>query len=153
MRMRSKVGITIPIIVVTAVVVELFATRSRPVVYALTEAGDPVHEPVWSLLNPFRDRSPERAAEIVLQHFRRGEYEEAAGQIDQPTERRAQIVREEKDHPLLSWKLVDRTDTIGTTKLFYRRAWGKSSSLDAPLWISLRRSGREWKVATFEGWY
>lgn len=44
-----------------SIVVALFATRSHPVLFEISEPGDP-QGPEWCLLNPFRDRGPERAA-------------------------------------------------------------------------------------------
>jgi len=149
---RRSIGVLFGTMVVI-VVLSLLAARSRPVVYALTESGDPVREPIWSLFNPFRDRAPERVAEAVLSDLERSEYAEALSQIDAPGATRSEIAEREKEYHLRSWKLLNRRDDGATTRLFYRTARGNASSFDSPLWVSVQRRRDGWKVTRFEAWY
>jgi len=152
MRLRYSVGAAF-LCGLTIVIAYVLRTRCAPVLYAVTETGDPVSEPTWSILNPLRDRSPERAADEVLEALRRGRYDEGADKLAEPPAQRATIVQQEREHPLRAWKLIDREDTEGAVTLFYRRAWGDDSECDAPLWVSLRRRGDRWGITSFRGWY
>src|ERR1700753_3816589 len=135
MRRRSVlIAVSVSIIVAAA----LYADRSRPVVYALRESRDPVHEPVWSVLNPFRDRAPERPAETLLSHLQRGEYDIAAAEIKSSASTKADLVEQERTYPLRAWKLVDRRQGGGNVELFYRVTRGGKGGSDSPLWIDVR---------------
>jgi hypothetical protein len=146
-------SIAVTATIVTMAVISLFVARSRPVVYAFTEYGDPVREPIWSFLNPFRDRAPEVAAEAVLSHFKRGDYAQALSQIEDPAAVKRELSEHEKQYRLRSWKLLNRRDADGTVKLFYRTERGQSKGLESPLWISVQRASTDWKVTRFEAWY
>lgn len=145
-------GIAIVIAVATA---GLFVFRSRPVLYSVTETGDPVNEPVWSLLNPLRDRVPERAAEAVLGHLLRGDCSRAVAEMKLTNDRRSAIAKQEYEHPLRSFRLINRSGVGTTTRLFYRITRARPAEADSPLWIDVRRSdsGDLWEVTRFETWY
>jgi hypothetical protein len=131
----------------------LFATRSRPVVYAFIEQGDPVHEPAFSVFNPFRDRAPEHAANVLLEDLNRGDYVAALSKISDPTALNAERLERETESRLQSWRLRNRTDRGATTKLFYWADRGKPGAHDLPLWITVERVGDHWQVRDYDTWY
>jgi hypothetical protein len=100
--MRTTLAVLAAVLSVTGA--GLFATRSRPVVYAFIEQGDPVHEPVFSVLNPFRDRAPERAANEVLEGLKRGDYAAALEKISDPTALNTERLDRERENRLQSWR-------------------------------------------------
>jgi hypothetical protein len=134
--MRTTFAVLFAVFAVTAA--GLLATRSRPGVYAFIESGDPVQEPVFSVLNPFRDRAPERAANAILEDLKRNDYAAAMSRISDPTALNAERLDRERENRLRSWRLMNRTDRDATTKLFYWTERGKPGEHDLPLWITSR---------------
>jgi hypothetical protein len=146
--------IAVLVAVICAAALSLFILRSRPVVIGLGESGDPVHEPVFSLMNPFRDRAPERAASALLEDLKRGDYRAAVSKISDRTALNDERLAREKENRLQSWRLMNRSDRGGETKLFYRVARGSASANDSPLWITVKRSGGDhWRVVNYDTWY
>jgi hypothetical protein len=140
-------------VVLAVTAVGLFATRSRPVAYAFVESGDPVGEPVLSVLNPFRNRAPERAAESVLEDLKRNDYARALSKIGDPKAPKADIAARENESRLRSWRLMNRTDSGASSKLFYQTKRGRRGSPDSPLWMTVERTHDGWKVKSYEAWY
>jgi hypothetical protein len=122
------------------------------VLYAHVESGDPVHEPVFSILNPFRDHASERAAGALLDDLRHGEYGQGLSRIEDPNARKNEIETHERAHRLQAWKLMNRVDHGMSTRLFYRARREKSGS-DVPMWIVVERDGDRWRVRSYETWY
>jgi hypothetical protein len=131
----------------------LYLLRTRPVLFAYKEAGDPRKEPSWSIFNPFRDRAPERAAEELLQGLSRGYLKAAFAATAMSTPDRQHASEEEALRPLVKWQLVGRIDDSSQVRLTFRTARAGSSGLDAPVWMTLKRKRAQWQVVAFEAWY
>ncbi len=153
--MKAKPIVVALVLLVMGILLALFLTRSRPVLFAFREPGDPLGEPHWSILHPFRDRTPERVAGAILLDLKRGEYREALSRIHKSDAIKSEIESKEVKHRLKSWKLIDRQDSLGEVRLSYLTARGESSRLDSPLWITIVQSEYQdgWRVADFESWY
>ena len=108
------------------------------------------------ILNPFRDRGPERVAESILREVQ-------AGRCDDVT-RRLGEVRPDPQCPrdtklrLVSWRLRARDDKAsGDTILLFgvRRDFGTDGVLaDDPYWFQVRKEPNgQWKVVSLERWF
>ena len=131
----------------------LITARSRPVLWSIAESGDPLEEPVLVILNPFRDRAPERVAEGVLEDLEAGRIVKALAGVPADPGHRAYLTSQEQRHALGRWCLENRTQSGSTTTLFYMTARGDSWRCISPLWIDVERSGNGWKITRFEAWY
>jgi len=134
----------------------LYVTRSKVLLYEFVEEDGVSGLPIWALLHPLRDRSPERSAEKILQALQEGRVEEALSRFPWPdADRRSAIRAEEAYYPIQAWKLVSRVDSPGAVKLYYsvtRRESGASEEFfSSPVWITLERSVTDvdWRAAKF----
>ena len=125
----------------------------NPVVFAIHEGGNPLKEPVWSLMNPLRDRGPERAAEAILNDLKRGACDEAFARIALPPNEAAEMKESERAYRVHDWNLVGRKDTADTSRLFYRTGRDKSKSNNSPVWITVKRANGKWAAVDYEAWY
>lgn len=141
-------------IVVTVVVAAVAVLVVRnPVVFEIHESGDPVGEPAWSMMNPIRNRSPERASEAMPDDLKRGADDEAFSRVALSAEQAEEMKESERTYRIREWDLVGRTDRNDTSRLFYRVARGKSKETDSPVWITVKRVKHKWVVTDYEAWY
>ena len=65
--------------------------------------------PVSIKMNPWRDRSTEKAANQFLRELRDGHCDEVLAKWEQDYHKKYahDLCKEEADHPLLSWELVE----------------------------------------------
>ena len=136
-------------------VAALYAMRSRPVLWAPYNKNETVSigGPSFSILNPLRDRTPERPAEALLGMLKVSECEKALETVPFDREYRSYICGRETDHRLLSWRMTDREDSPEKVKMFYWANRGESAGLEAPMWVTVERRGAAWQVTDFECWY
>jgi hypothetical protein len=59
---RGSIAALLAFVLVASVSIYAAANASTSVLWQFTEEGDPLGEPVLSILNPFRSRAPERRA-------------------------------------------------------------------------------------------
>jgi hypothetical protein len=105
--------------VVIGVVFYAFYTRSNLVLLKYRETGRLKQGPLFSIFNPFRDRTPENSSETFLQQLKAGVREKAISEIQTITEKDT-ICEQEQKFPLISWRLMDRDDEGGKTTLYYK---------------------------------
>jgi hypothetical protein len=128
-----------------ALLLSLILSR-RPVLLRLAEPGAIVR-PAITIFNPLRDRAPEKVAEQVLSHLRRGSVRAAMARLGGAAN--VEIAEKEHRHRLRRWKLVDRVDDRDTVTLYYRTDRGLSGQLDSEIIISLRSRAAAWVVRDF----
>lgn len=145
----------IALALVAIIVALLLLGRTRPVLFAAGESGDPLKAPSFSVFNPFRDRAPEKAAERVLLDLRDARFDSALGGLQLSDEAKQETKQREQAHPLRSWELVGRNDSGDGVRLFYRTKRADMPNATAPLWLSLDRpaTNEGWKPAKLEAWY
>jgi hypothetical protein len=68
-------------------------------------------------MNPFRDRGPEKACERYLQALVEGRYEEIGPLVD--ASYREGFLRDEAEHPILSYRLGDRRGSGDLVEVMY----------------------------------
>jgi len=138
----------------------LYFTRSTVLLYEFIEQDSVSGLPLWALLHPLRDRSPERFAEPILQALQEGRVEEVLSRFPwSDADRKSDIMAEEAIHPIQSWKLISRVDSPGRVELYYsvrrRKKPGSKVLFSAPMWITLERSVSDaaWKNVSLRVYY
>jgi hypothetical protein len=136
------------IIAVTA----LYLLRSRSVLFRLRESGDPAREPSFSVFNPFRDQDPERCAEAFLKSIKAGQCQDVMSALAVDQAYRQYVCEMERDYPLASWLLKNRTDADDTVKMFYWY-WHQGSESHDRLWVMVEKRDAQWHVTGYERYY
>jgi hypothetical protein len=140
-------------IVAFCLVLAAFLSRSRPVFVSL---GNNVrdHHGI-QLLNPFRQRTAEKAADAFLTRFTNGECWTVLSELGEEPDRKAAICEGELRLPLRSWRLEARGEDGAKIVLRYRvsRVDGGQTIHD-PFWIWVSQSnGNGYHVSGYEPWY
>ena len=129
----------------------LFLTRSNPVVLRILK-DDTIRPAYYCLLNPFRDRGPETVAASYLSQLRDGHVQSIACCIGD----RKYILDKEKEWPIQSWRIGDRTDSAGRSEIEYRVTRGNGYSRYADeeeVHVTIIRSGDGWELQSFSAVY
>lgn len=137
----------------------LFFTRKNSVVYRYSERAA-VEYNGFVILNPFRDRGPEVAAEDVLSKLKAKDCDNALNLQEITPESREYICLRESWYPLTSWTLMDRRDE-GHTRLLYRNYRGEMTDVglsnnihqSGPIEIHVYRTELGWVAMSYETYY
>lgn len=151
--------LVILLVFVLGVATWLFFTRQNSVVYRYSDRAS-VEYSGFVILNPFRDRGPEVAAEDVLSKLKSKDCDNALNLQDLSPESREDICLRESWYPLTSWTLIDRSDE-GHTRLLYRNYRGEMTDVglsnkihqSAPIEIHVYRVERGWVAMSYETSY
>ncbi|HUO13998.1 MAG TPA: hypothetical protein VMX38_03345 [Verrucomicrobiae bacterium] len=131
-------------------------------VLARSEEHDPLTGLPFSIkMNPFRDRSTERAANKFLRDMRDGHCDELLSKWEHDYHKKYAhfICQSEAQHPLISWQLADWEDAPPFVILHYR---GKRLSNAAPnqpgvdqdlFTLTMAHEGAEWTVTKYDAMY
>jgi hypothetical protein len=105
--------------------------------------------------NPFRDREPERKAEVVLQRLKSGHCDQALSLPALEPARIAYLCEREQKYQLASWSLMDRKGEGEKIQLIYDlyRNSGGGNTLAVPAWIDMEKKDGEWRAARYETAY
>lgn len=106
---------------------------------------------LFVVLNPVRDRGPERAAQRLLATLKSGKCEDALVFV-KPDRRRELCTREASYQPL-TWKLRDREERPDSTRLFFAVYRAPLPPSPSNVWITLRRTPGGWEAVEYECWY
>src|SRR3974390_2664310 len=117
--------------------------------------------PLSIKMNPLRDRSTEKAANKFLRELRDGHCDEllAKWEHDYHKKYARYICKQESDHPLLSWELVDWEDASPLVVLHYRglrpsNAGPRQAGIDQGLFpLALEHRPEEWVLAKYDAMY
>jgi hypothetical protein len=132
----------------------LFFSRSNPVLYRYVDRASAQYS-AFIIQNPFRDRQPERGAEIVLERLKSRNCEQALSLPALDSSRVAYLCEREQKYPLGSWNVMDRKGEGQKIQLIYRtyRNGGGGSSPGAPAWINVEKLNGEWQATSYETYY
>src|SRR5271154_775505 len=97
-------------------------SNQGPVLSRSEERDTLTHLPVSITMNPFRDRTIERTANVFIAAMRNGDCRPllAAWEKDYRKKRADFLCTSEAQHPLISWNLVDWEDAPPLVILHYR---------------------------------
>jgi hypothetical protein len=139
------------VVVVAALVGAALVRDTRPVLigmpFGLNQETDDHN---YVLFNPFRDRSPERAAAAYLEAMRRGNSSDA-GKLSAnpylPNKWTCEEMQSEygRERSLFVQRLRDRRENQGDVVLYYSDS-GKGVEGN---WVGVRRFGDDWRVIGF----
>ncbi|HEY6244218.1 MAG TPA: hypothetical protein VIX17_09740 [Pyrinomonadaceae bacterium] len=131
--------------------VGLFLTRSRPVVLRIPP-DDSISPRYYCVMNPFRDKGPENVAVGYLSKLRSGQVQSISCCIHEEY-----FVEKEKEWPIQSWRLSNRTDYPRKSVLLYwvKRGNGYYSEDDyeADVLFTIVDSGQGWELGSFSAAY
>ncbi|MBS1792886.1 MAG: hypothetical protein JSS81_03470 [Acidobacteria bacterium] len=142
---KKKLTYLFGLIAGAIVIVFLYLAIARPPVAVRIRDLDSVRgNPAVLVLNPFRDRAPEAAAEEFLEKLRDGRCAEAVAGF--PADRSEYICRKQAEYPLLSWQLIDLEPDGSGVRISYRHNSRNSSE---EMSVFLGKTGPNWKVTGF----
>ncbi len=152
MRKRLRLLAGAALFAAAPAVAGLYAARSPHVALKITLDPTAVRPRSHCLLNPFRDRTPERLAEGYLRKMRRDG--PAVVRSFVPSSAVDAYMEREAQHPIQSWRVGDREDSDGAARLVYwvRRGGGYPvDEEEVTFW--LRGSGGSWVVWRYTAIY
>jgi hypothetical protein len=102
--------------------------------------------PLLLVLNPFRNKEPENAAELFFEKLKDGKCLEATAHF--APEKSDRICRKQIEYPLERWDLIDIERKTNTFELTYNHQsqnhpWGE----DMTIWLEKR--GQDYQVTAF----
>ena len=150
--MKRKVLILI-VAVIIGLTAYLFLTRSNPVVYKYVDRAS-VQYSAFVILNPFRDREPERQAVVVLQRLKDRSCQEALSLHALDAARVEYLCEREKKYPLETWSLMDRKGDARKAELIYtvHRTGGDGKTSSSLAWINVENNGA-WRATSYDTFY
>lgn len=103
----------------------LFVFRSRPLVLRIPP-DETIRPRYYCLLNPFREKGPETVAGSYLNHLRGGHVESISCCIGE----KKYVLEKEKEWPIQSWRVGNRTDAAARSDIVYWVKCGNGYSKD-----------------------
>lgn len=139
------------VVVVAALAVAMFVRNTRPVLIRMPFGrNQETDDHNYVLFNPFRDRSPERAAAAYLEAMRRGNCSDA-GKLSVnpylPSKWTCEEMQSEYggERELFVQRLRDRKENQGDVVLYYSNS---GEGIEGN-WVGVRRFGGDWRVVGF----
>ena len=131
----------------------LFLTRSNPVVYRYVDRAAGNYS-AFVILNPFRDREPERQADAVLQRLKARDCHAALSLPTLDAARVAYLCEREIKYPVETWSLMDRKGDGFKTELIYdvNRIGNAGKSGASLAWITIENKGA-WRPTKYDAFY
>src|SRR6185295_1896747 len=129
----------------------LFVTRSNPVVLRVPK-DDTIRPRYYCVLNPFRDKGPELVAAGYLDQLRDGQVQSISCCVGECK----YVLDKEKEWPIQSWRVGNRSDSAGTSNIVYwvKRGNGYSQSgYEEEVHVTMIRSARGWQLQSFSAVY
>jgi hypothetical protein len=109
---------------------------------------------LFVIFNPLRDRGPEQCAARFLALLRDGKCEQSIGTLRDSSRRLETLCREESEHRLTHWDMIDMKDESGKMRLHFkvfRASYGENGW--GNVWVTVERSEQGWQVSDYEAWY
>lgn len=132
-------------------VAALFFARSHPVVLRVPSDGT-IRPRSYCLLNPFREKGPETVAIRYLNSLRSGEVQSISCCIGE----NKYVLEKEKQWPVQSWRVGDRTDSGGKSDIMFwvKRGNGYSKGgYEEEVHFTVVKSDNRWELRSFSAVY
>ena len=148
------VPLTALVVVILIIGVILALKRCPTVLYRYVAKGSVNKKPEISILNPLRDRAPERAANEFLKNLGTDECLKLLTFPNGERDWAEDTCAQERRYPLYYWSLIDRDDISQSVRLFYQgnRANGVDK-IDTPIRLTVENLQGVWTVTWFECFY
>ena len=142
------------VLVSLAAFTSLYLTRSKSVLLRFGESDTKsTGGPSFVLFNPLRDRVPEQQAAAFLELVKVQPCAQALADLSLNQERVQYLCQMEGEHRLVSWRLADREESGSKAKVFYWTRRAPSADFKSQLWVTMEKTGGQWKVVNYESWY
>jgi hypothetical protein len=129
----------------------LLLLRNRAVLYAYHESGD-LGEPAFIVLNPFRDRTPERISQQFLAQLGSAHCNDLVEPLRQ--EYAKFVCAEELKYPAQRFHIANRQDRADVTRLSFRvERSGLPDGVPSHAQMELRKSLGQWQITDFQPVY
>ena len=153
MRRHMKRIVVVVLAILVGVASYLFFTRSNPVVYRHVDRAAGNYS-AFVILNPFRDREPERRAESVLRALKARDCRRALSLQMLDSARVEYLCERENKYPIESWDLMDRKGDGRKTQLIYdlNRFGNEGKSGSSLAWIDVENNGT-WRATRYDTFY
>lgn len=144
---KKKMVILFGLILGLVVIVPLILLINQsPVLIRIPDPDSVRGKPLFLVLNPLRDREPEKAAETFFEKLKDGKCLEATA--DLIAEKSDHICRKQIEYPLKGWNLVDIERKNNSFELIYNHISGDPATReDMTIWIEKR--GQDYQVTAF----
>jgi hypothetical protein len=152
-RCATKAIVTILVLGVLAFVGIGVALRGKPVFAALQNDVRDHHGS--QVLNPFRNRAPERAADSFLTRLSSGDCSAVLTQLGEEPGRKQSTCESEQKYPMKGWRLeaIGRDGDRTLLRYGVSRDAGKRMAHD-PFWIWVsKKDDQGYQVTGYEQWY
>lgn len=146
---RARRGLFLAAVIPGLAFAVLLAKRwGDPVLLVLNPDIGAVRPRTYPVMNPFRDRAPERTAEILLLALQRGDRRRLAElRVSEHVQQR------EEQYPIRSWRIAGRKDGVeGVALAYWVRRGGGYHPGEEECFITLDRSP-VWSVTAFSAIY
>lgn len=141
---------------VTSILVFVYLISSGPVLFSCAPRAVACPTPLWSLLNPLRDRGPERAAQALLRELKAGKAREIFARLSLRSPIEPETLEFEERAAILSWRLVERKDFPRRVELVYNCARADyPGDFRRPVRICVERDAADgsWRVTSYSIFY
>lgn len=137
---------------IMGVVLLLVLLRSHPVLLKIPTTDDSTNPRYYCIVNPFRDKGPETIAEAHLNRLSDGQIETVSCCVGE----RKYVLEKEKQFPIRSWRLGNRSDDQNGSQLVYwvKRGNGyPANGYVSEVHFTVIRVGASWQVLSFSAVY
>jgi hypothetical protein len=161
---KTQIGIAVGAgaLLVLVFVGYLWWLNNQGPVLARSDDHDPLTGlPLTIKMNPLRDRSTERSANKFIREMRDGHCDELLNQWEHDYHKKYAhyICDSEKQHPLVSWELVDWEDAPPLIILHYRAKRVSNAGPDRPgvdqdlFTLTMENKRGQWDVSKYDAMY
>jgi hypothetical protein len=150
--MRSGRWIRLLAVVVILAIIALMATASRrPALLCVNPDPQMVRAHNYCIMNPFRDRAPEWAAERGLVQLAAGNNGVISGLVEPSA--REHFLEREHTYPIRIWRIGERRDAPAGCQITYWVRRGNYGYGDEQVFLETRREAGRWRAVSFSAIY
>jgi predicted SnoaL-like aldol condensation-catalyzing enzyme len=159
-RIQLSFAVGCAILLVAVFLGYLYWLSNQPPVLSRSEERDPLTRmPITITMNPLRDRTIERTANTFIAEMRDGNCRKVLGdwEKDYRKKRADFLCDSERQHPLITWNLVEWEDAPPLVILHYKGQRYSSATQDATykdlFSVTEERKDAGWVVTKYDSFY
>jgi hypothetical protein len=150
LRRRDAALLALGVAAVAALAVVRVTAGRRPVLFSFTPDPEMVRPRTYCVMNPFRDRTAEKAAERFLRELRAGR---ETLRVVADAERREQLAESERKWPLQTWRIGAWEEHGGRAEILYWVRRGNGHHGEEEVWLAVDRTRIPPRVVDFGAVY
>ena len=126
--------------------------RNEPILFTINPDPAALRARSYCIVNPFRDRGPELAAEACLESLRHGETGVLKPLL--PEVNVDHFLSRESEYRIQSWRIGGRWDSLNSARLMYWvRRGGGYPEIEEEVHIGVAMKGGKWIVSNYSAIY